>query len=446
MKFLWNVVTVFSLMLVLLLPVPSEARRVKEGDPVKIDFDPALKGGVPSLSVEPLDREEPFSGEIHITAYAWDDQEIVLEEKVISGLEKFEMELPHRDREEVFGVRVEIVEAGLEPKKMAEWRARYFPKGQAMNYKGSRELGRPRDFRKYWKEARQKLALVPMSPKMEPAPEKETATGKLYKVTLNSYLNIPIVCWYYVPKEVDIENPKPGQKFPAIQIMPGWGAEEPPIDRTAEGYITLSLNPRSHGPSKDYFTTPIAHHVWNIDQPEDFYYRMAYMDCIRGIDFLASRPEVDAGRIGVEGSSQGGAFSIAVGALDGRVSAVAASVPYLSCFPDFAQLSTLGSGNIFMDKANDPDIGQRVSRTLGYIDIANLVQDIHVPTLITVGAQDPVCPPLCGIIAYNRLDEDVPSKLVIDPDAEHEYSNVMRAAHREWFGQYLKGGNCFEEK
>ncbi|HRS00800.1 MAG TPA: acetylxylan esterase, partial [Candidatus Sumerlaeia bacterium] len=30
------------------------------------------------------------------------------------------------------------------------------------------------------------------------------------------------------------------------------------------------------------------------------------MDCVRGVDFLASRPEVDVKKIGAEGGSQGG--------------------------------------------------------------------------------------------------------------------------------------------
>ena len=176
---------------------------------------------------------------------------------------------------------------------MAEWRALYFPEGRPLDYKGSYQLKRSRSMKAYWKEAKQKLALVPMNPKIEPVPEKETETGRCYKVTLNSYWNLPIVCWYSVPKEIDLESDKASlKKYPAIQKMPGWGAEEPPVDRTAEGYIILSVNPKSHGPTKEYFKTPVPHHLWNIDIPEDYYYRAAYMDCIRGLDFLSSRPEV----------------------------------------------------------------------------------------------------------------------------------------------------------
>ena len=48
------------------------------------------------------------------------------------------------------------------------------------------------------------------------------------------------------------------------------------------------------------------------------------MDCLRGIDFLTSRAEVDPSRIGVLGFSQGGGLTLATAALDSRVKAAVA--------------------------------------------------------------------------------------------------------------------------
>mgnify|MGYP006283618031 CR=1 FL=1 len=441
----------------------ATARRIREGDPVKIDFDPALKGGIPSISIEPLEKGEDFNGEIIIYFYAWEGKEIPLETRTISGKEKFSMKLPTRGKEDILGVRVEIKKTpDAKAEKVCDWRAMYFPEGKAIDYTGSPDLWKPEDFDQYWNEAKTKLSWVDPEPQFKLVPKKETETGRLYRVIINSYWNLPIVCWYYVPKDVDPLHPESiKKKYPAIQIMPGWGAEEPPQDRTAEGYITLSVNPKSHGPSQKYFKTPIDHHLWNIDIPEDYYYRAAFMDCIRGIDFLCSRPEVDAERIGVEGGSQGGAFALAMGGLDQRVSCVAANVPYIVNFPDFSRVSTLGSGYIYMKLAEGPHKGKRVSekwnsvdqfnrknqgtdkgarirKTLGYVDIANHVTNISVPTLVCVGRQDPVCPPINGIVAINRISEDVPKKLFIDKEAEHENSALMRKQQRSWFEQHLK--------
>ena len=50
--------------------------------------------------------------------------------------------------------------------------------------------------------------------------------------------------------------------------------------------------------------------------PADYYYRGAYVDCLRALDVLGAQPEVDPSRIGLTGVSQGGALTLAVAALD----------------------------------------------------------------------------------------------------------------------------------
>ena len=47
--------------------------------------------------------------------------------------------------------------------------------------------------------------------------------------------------------------------------------------------------------------------TYQIEDREKYYYRGAYMDCLRGVDFLCSRPEVDEARLGMWSRSQGGA-------------------------------------------------------------------------------------------------------------------------------------------
>ncbi len=51
-------------------------------------------------------------------------------------------------------------------------------------------------------------------------------------------------------------------------------------------------------------------------------------DAKRSIDYLVSRPDVDASRIGAAGCSGGGALTTFIGALDARIKAV---IP--ACFP-----------------------------------------------------------------------------------------------------------------
>lgn len=403
--------------------------------PVNIQFDPAIDGGIPHVQLIPLE-EEPV---IYLNAYYLDadDNTVTLEQQSLVIKEKFIYQIPVREKKEVVGIRVEhMTDSGKE--LLREWRALYIPDEKVMNYSGSDRMSRPADFQEYWNSAKKALKQVPMEAEISPVPERDSETGRLYRVQMNSYNNIPIVAWYFVPRELDILSDDPVSKeYPAIQIMPGWGAEQPPMDRTAEGFITLSLNPRSHGPSKEFFETPEPHHLWNIDDHRNYYYRAAYMDCYRGIDFLASRPEVDSTRIGVEGGSQGGAFSLAMAALDKRVACAVANVPYISNFPDFVRISTLGSGAQFQERMKDPDVGKNVTRTLSYIDVALFAPFIQCPTMITVGLQDRVTPPLNGIVVYNRIPEGIPKVFVPDPEADHEITSLMREENMRWHRQYL---------
>jgi cephalosporin-C deacetylase-like acetyl esterase len=425
------------------------ANNVQSVPPVKLIFNPAVEGGIPYLIVNPNPNATDTSiKSVLLTAYALNTPEIVLDTKEVPATTATKFMLPNRNKKDILGIRVETIN-GTERTKLAEWRALYLPGKKVVDYRGAKSLKRPTDFKKFWDKTRTELAAIPMDAEITLMPEwfdyakqKHTSkTGRCYRIKLNSFGGIPIVCYYMVPKDVDPLSPTPSKKkYPALQIMPGWGAEELPNDQTAQGVITLSVNPRTHGPSKQYFKTPIdQHHLWNITEPEGYYYRLAYMDCLRALDFLVSRPEVDKSRIGLQGGSQGGALAIAVASLSPhKIAACVSNVTYISNFPDFFLLATNGSGPKFGEYYIDPVNGEKVRRTLAYIDIANLSPWVKCPTLVCVGLQDRVCPPVNGIVALNRIPKKVPKRLVLVPGADHEITDLMRQENAAWEKKYLK--------
>jgi cephalosporin-C deacetylase-like acetyl esterase len=119
------------------------------------------------------------------------------------------------------------------------------------------------------------------------------------------------------------------------------------------------------------------------------------MDCIRAVDFLFSREEVDKTRVAVEGGSQGGALSFATAALDNqRISLCVPAVPFLSDFRDYVRLAGWPTGELMQYMASRPDLAEEdVFRTLSYIDIKNLAPWIKSPVLMSVGLRDVTCPP-----------------------------------------------------
>jgi cephalosporin-C deacetylase-like acetyl esterase len=101
-----------------------------------------------------------------------------------------------------------------------------------------------------------------------------------------------------------------------------------------EDLIGFGLNIRGHGNSKDDVDPGFPGYIlYNLQDKEKYIYRGAYMDCVRGVDFLCSRPEVDVTRIAVEGASQGGALTFTTAALNNdRIAVCAPQVPFLSTF------------------------------------------------------------------------------------------------------------------
>jgi cephalosporin-C deacetylase-like acetyl esterase len=404
--------------------------------PMDFQFNPGLDGSEAVFNAYPNGNDADKGEILQVKVYPLADQNTTLFDAEFHASDTIHVVIPHRNKEELICVRVYQKTKDI-PKFLAEWRVWHTQGKSLWDYKGNPATKRPADFDAYWDKAKADLAKVALNPVIEPCPDKNSATGNCYKILLPSVGNMTIVAWYTVPKDADrFANPSATKQYPAVQWTPGYGGGQGPFDWTNEGYITLGVNPRGHGASSTYFALPKQHHLWNIDKPEEYYYRQAYLDCLRGIDFLASRPEVDPKHIGVEGSSQGGAFTLAVAGLDSRVSCAVARVPYLSNIPDYTNWAIFARG--FGDEMAKPHSGETVKRVLNYIDAANMAQSVKCPILITIGLQDRTCPPLCGIVDFNRIPQGVTKKLVPDPLADHENSPLMWDEAKRWKDYFLK--------
>jgi fermentation-respiration switch protein FrsA (DUF1100 family) len=119
--------------------------------------------------------------------------------------------------------------------------------------------------------------------------------------------------WLYVPEAAG--------RRPAVVMAHGLSAtKEMALDRFAEafcadGLVVLVYDHRNLGTSDGEPRQEI--NPWA--QARDYRY---------AIDWLARRPEVDAARIAIWGSSFSGAHVLAIGAIDERVRAVVANVPF----------------------------------------------------------------------------------------------------------------------
>ena len=424
----------------LLVPALAMSAPEKKEGGWKFSVEPAERGDKKmSVTIDPAgDMETPF---IQVTDIGSSPSKLMKQAAYPGSGEKVVFDEFPTVEKDTF-VDVSVTTGPQEEKILFQWRALLRPEGKTVaDYKGIKdELAPPDDFDVYWKRARKELAAVPMKPVVTRVEEKDTTTGLLYRVELPAVEETTIVCWYYVPREAFDAEGKVVKKHKAVQIAPGYGGEEPPLDRTRDGFITLSVNPRNHGPSREFWKSPVEHLAYNIEDPEHYYYKLAVLDVLRGAEFLFSREEVDTERVGVEGGSQGGYFAVATAAFEPRIKCAVSNVTAFSAYPEGMRLSLVGFATSFrsmLEKAETPEKAAAIRKSLAYTDGANLARLVKCPLQVNMGDIDPVCHYACGAVVVNRMPKDVTTEYTIFPNCKHEVPPAMREANKRWYDKYL---------
>jgi cephalosporin-C deacetylase len=288
------------------------------------------------------------------------------------------------------------------------------------------------DFANYWLRAKKELAAVEPQYKVIKIDSLCTPKRNIYLVEMRSLGNILIRGWYSVPTA-------PG-KYPAVMQVQGYSSTIiPEYVNYGDDLIGFGLNIRGHGNSKDDVNPGFPGYLqYFLTDKELYIYRGAYMDCVRGVDFLFSRPEVDTTRVAVEGASQGGALTFATAALNNtRIRACAPQVPFLSDFKDYFQVATWPANEfVTYVEVEKKQTWEQVYYTLSYIDIKNLAPWIKAPMLMGVGLVDNVCPPHINFAAYNQVKAE--KAYIVYPLSGHglpeDFYNKKMAWIRTQFG------------
>jgi len=165
-------------------------------------------------------------------------------------------------------------------------------------------------------------------------------------------------------------------------------------------------------------------------------YRDIFAFCIRAVDFLCSRAEVDASAIGVLGGNQGGGLSLAIAALDKRIKACAPDAPYLSDFPEAIRWADWPYKEVKYYLEKYAEQKTEFLRTLSYFDVMNLAPDIRCPVVMGVGLLDRICPPPTEFAAYNRINFQKEYRAY--PMARNELPPKHKVYKMKWLNRVLK--------
>jgi cephalosporin-C deacetylase len=295
---------------------------------------------------------------------------------------------------------------------------------------------RQADFDAYWDRTLAESAATPLDARVEPVDYPVNGPA-FYRVFYAGWRGARICAWYIRPAG---DGP-----FPVVVVYHGYGGSKGAIYSllpwVAAGYAAVAVDTRGQtGDSTDPTHYSTGH--WpgymtdGILDPEEYYYRGAYVDCVRALDFIATRPELNAARIALTGISQGGGLTLAVAALDPRPKAAMPRVPYLCHYRRAVDVSDkLPYWEIAQYLNRHPEHEETAFRTLSYCDNLNLASRITCATLVTVGMQDLICPPSTVFGTYNQMM--CKKKMLVYPFMDHADNEAQWEQMLGWLRTFV---------
>ena len=273
----------------------------------------------------------------------------------------------------------------------------------------------PKDFDAFWKKALDEARQNDLNPTKVLLSERCTKDVNVYEISYNNnrwgskmygILSIPV---------------KPG-KYPALLRVPGAGVRPYSGDSYTAAGKCIVLEIGVHGVPVtmeqkiyDDLANGALQGYWatNLDDPNRNAYKRIVTGAVRGVDMIASLDEWDGKTLGVTGASQGGFLSLAVAALDKRVTFLGAIHDAMCDYE--AEIHGVAGGWPHYFYKEDKSFGaagkeQKLSeiekaRVEGarYYDGVNFARRITVPAWFSFGYNDEGVPPTSEYGLYNNI-------------------------------------------
>ena len=302
----------------------------------------------------------------------------------------------------------------------------------------------PRDFDEFWRRGLAALAKVPVQSRATLLPDLCTDHVDTYHVRIRTIGE----GWYGGAYVYGILNvPKKPGKYPAVLKVPGAGVRPYFGDAglAAKGAIVLEIG--VHGLpvnlAKEVYDSLLAgalnnYWVFNLEDPEAYYYRRVILSCVRSVDFIAAHPAWNGRDVLVMGSSQGGMLAIDTAALDPRVTALQATHPAMCDLTGPLHGRAGGWPHMFQPR-DDGTPSQHATpekiRTSGYYDTVNFARRVKVPGFYIWGYNDEACPPTSTHAAFNAIT--APKTLALELEQGHTYPDEQNRATYAWVESVL---------
>lgn len=316
------------------------------------------------------------------------------------------------------------------------------------------------DFWQFWDTWKTRLAAIDMAAEMTLMEEASTGARNVYKVKLMSAPDtkggaaVPI--WGYYAE------PKAEGTYPALIRFhgtdSGTGVLSVPGTDSNTDWCEFMFSARGQMLSRaengnaykvngetDFYS-------YRLGDNDEHYYRAAYLDTRRALDFVYAQTKVNKDAIFAAGGSQGGCFTYVCAALsDGRIRAIA---PHITGHADFVHTmeivtwptnkfnewinAQVEAGNY----ANYEEGKAALLRHQSYFDTKNFASRITCPVITNFSLQDQTDGPHLNISPYNLLThvakED--KQYSINPFLGHAAKSGWEAEYMAFFQKYITEG------
>ncbi|UCF99404.1 MAG: acetylxylan esterase [Spirochaetaceae bacterium] len=284
---------------------------------------------------------------------------------------------------------------------------------------------KPEDFEEYWQRALGELKGRDEEIELIPA-EFQSAAAECFDLYFSGVGGARIHAKYLRPKAA-------AKPHPALLLFHGYtmnsGNWQDKLSFVSQGFSVAALDCRGQGGlSEDkggvVGPTQRGHIIRGLDDHSDkLLFRQIFLDTVQLARIVMGFEEVDAARVATHGGSQGGALSLVCASLEPRIKACSTAFPFLCDYRRVWEMD-LAEGayeelKIYF-RLFDPTHAreQEIFRTLGYIDVQNLVPRIEADVLMGTALMDQICPPSTQFAAYNKIRSS--KEMILYPDFGHE--------------------------
>jgi cephalosporin-C deacetylase len=284
---------------------------------------------------------------------------------------------------------------------------------------------RPPDLDEFWENALQEMREV--DPRVELQPYRFAASfAQCFDLFFRGVDGARIHAKYLRPAGN-------AGRHPAVLMFHGYGNQSgdwlEKLPFVAQGFSVAALDTRGQGGLSDdpggvHGNTLHGQIIRGLDDgPRHLLFRQIFLDCAQLAAIVMALPEVDPGRVGAFGGSQGGGLALACAALEPRIKLAAARFPFLC---DYRRVWDLDLAADAYEELRtyfrlfDPrhEREEEVFTRLGYIDVQHLANRIRAEVLMFVALRDTICPPSTQFAAYNKIESK--KRMVVYPDFGHE--------------------------